>query len=141
MKTFYTFLFLMILTFVSCNTIKPTAMTIQDLTGSYTVKTINNKEVKTVVPKFSFTGEDRSINGRTGCNSFFGEIELDGNAMQINQMGVSEMYCPDEGVMEMERDFLEALQNTRSFDLRDNTLIFYSDSGRKILEATRGITQ
>lgn len=143
MKTLYTLALslLMILALASCNSTKSTIMNIDDLTGSYTIKTLNNKEVKTVVPKFSLNGADNAINGNTGCNSFFGSFDIEKNHIQLSQMGVSEMYCEENGVMELERTFLDALHNAKSFELKDNILIFYSETGIKVLEAARGITR
>lgn len=127
--------------FMSCNTAKTAGISNEEITGSYTVKTLNGREIKTVIPKFSFTGSEQSINGNTGCNSFFGKFQINGNAITFEEMGVSEMYCSEEGVMEREREFLDALHEVKTIELKDKVLSFYSASGSKILEASQGITR
>lgn len=141
MKTLLSFTLLLFVFFTSCNSTKTTTMTTQDLTGSYTVKTLKGKTIRTVHPKFSFDEKEKTINGNTGCNSFFGNFSVENDAIHFSQMGVSEMYCSEEGIMDLEREFLDALNNTQKVTLKDKVIYFYSESGEKLLEADQGVTR
>lgn len=141
MRTFLSLNLGILLIFMSCNTTKTAGITQEEITGSYTVQMLNGNVIKTVVPKFSFDGNEQAINGNTGCNSFFGKFEIKNNSISFEEMGVSEMYCSEEGVMALEREFLDALHQVKTIELKDNILTFYSESGRKILEASQGITR
>lgn len=128
---------------MGCDTTKKTlAMDQQNLTGSYTVKTMNNIVPMTIAPKFSISMEDNSFRGNTGCNSVFGNFSSENQNIDLSQLAVSEMYCSEEGVMETERKFLDILNNTGSYEIKDSTLIFYSKEDKKILlEASIGTTR
>lgn len=132
---------LLMITFVGCNTTKTATMSTQDVTGSYTVSALNGNEIKTVLPKFTLDLSEQAIRGQTGCNSFFGVLQMDKNQLSFDQMGVSEMECPGAGIMERERAFLDVLHQTKSYVLEDKILSFYSESGIKILEAKQDLTK
>lgn len=141
MRTFLSLNLLLFFFFMSCNTTKTAGFTNEEITGSYTVKTLNGNIIKTVIPKFSLDGNEGAINGNTGCNSFFGKFEIKGNTISFEEMGVSEMYCSEEGVMEREREFLDVLHEIKTVEFNDKILTFYTESGTKILEASQGITR
>ena len=64
----------------------------------------------TAVPTIEFSEDGSQISGTTGCNSYFGSVTVgpDG-AISFGQMGMTEMACLDDGVMDQEQRFLEAL--------------------------------
>lgn len=132
-------------TLMSCDTSKKTiAMNKenQDITGSYTVLTMHNIDAMTIAPQFSFYAKDNSFRGNTGCNSVFGSFSSEGQEIVLNDLAVSEMYCDGEGIMEIERAFLNILKNIGSYKLTEETLIFYAkDTNEVLLEASIGITK
>ena len=69
--------------------------------------------------------EDGSLNGSAGCNNFFGSYELDGDAIQIGQVGSTMMAC--EKGMTQEAIVLEALQKAYrvAFSTQGRLEIFY----------------
>lgn len=104
------------------------------LTGSYTVSALNAKKiVGTQNPTFSLSAIDNSFRGTSGCNSVFGDYKLDMYAISFDNIAVSEKFCDEKGVMDTEREFLDALNNTGSYALENNVLTFYSKMDRSVL--------
>lgn len=104
------------------------------LTGSYTVSALSGKKVATNPnPTFSLSALDNSFRGTSGCNSVFGDYKLDMYAISFDNLAVSEKYCAEKGIMDTERDFLNALNNTGSYALENNILTFYSKTDRSVL--------
>ena len=73
----------------------------------------------TIAPQFSFYAKDNSFRGNTGCNSVFGTFSSEGQEIELTDLAVSEMYCDDEGVMDVERAFLDVLKNTGSYKITE----------------------
>lgn len=104
------------------------------LTGNYTVTQINgNKPQGAVVPTFSLSAVDNSFKGTTGCNSVFGNYNLDLYAIDFGDLAVSAKECAESDVMQNERNFLDALKSTGSYDMQNNVLTFYSKTDRSIV--------
>jgi heat shock protein HslJ len=62
------------------------------------------------VPTIDFDEDGLQIGGTTGCNSYFGSVALGpADAIAFGQLGMTEMACLDDGVMDQEQRFLEAL--------------------------------
>jgi heat shock protein HslJ len=87
----------------------------------------------TVTVQFdSKTGE---VSGNGGCNSYFGNYEIDGlNLNIVGPFAVTEMWCGDE-IGEQETTYLQALQSAESFQLDHGDLII--DCGATLLYFTR----
>lgn len=49
------------------------------------------------------------LNGFSGCNRYFGQYTVEGEALSISLLGSTEMACADEGLMQQESDYLAAL--------------------------------
>ncbi len=109
------------------------------LTGSYTVSSINGKKLTdTTNPTFTLSAVDNSFRGTTGCNSVFGNYALDLYSISFEDLAVSEKMCVEKIKMKTERDFLDALNNTGSYNLQNGVLTFYSKTDRSVLlSATR----
>jgi heat shock protein HslJ len=81
-------------------------------------------------PFIRFDGTKKQASGFTGCNNFFGSYELDGSSLKFGPLGATRMFC--EGVSgEIEIKFMQALEQTRTWELRDDTLFLYR--GSKVL--------
>ncbi len=137
MKTLATLSFLIFaVIFTGCDETKKVidvAGSVQ-LTGNYTVSTINGKKlVNTTNPTFTLSALDNSFRGTTGCNSVFGNYTIDLYAINFGQLAVSEKMCMDKNIMKTERDFLDALNNTGSYALENNVLTLYSKTDRSVL--------
>ena len=98
----------------------------QGLAGSEWRPTdIGGVEVPADAEIFIQFGDEGKLQGHGGCNSFMGSYKTDGESIEISPLGATLMACP-EPVMERERRFFEALQNTRRFE-RDGTDLTLSD--------------
>ena len=82
------------------------------------------------IPTLAF--DEAGLHGITGCNNYFGGFTLDGTALTISQVGMTEMWC--EGVMDQEQAFLEALQAAASLTLDDNSLTLHTAEGDLIFQ-------
>lgn len=135
MKTIkYLSILIIAVVFTSCDETKKVidaAGNVQ-LTGSYTVSHINGKKPEGTTPTFSLSAIDNSIKGTSGCNSIFGNYSLDLYAIDFGDLAVSTKECGDKE-MQKERDFLDALNKTGSYDIQNNVLTFYSKTDRSVL--------
>lgn len=50
-----------------------------------------------------------TVGGTSACNSYGGTLRLDGNRASIDEIYMTEMACIEDGVMELEAAYLEAL--------------------------------
>lgn len=71
-----------------------------------------------------FDGEN--ISGSAGCNDYSGPYEIDGRSIKIGPLMATEMACEDEDLMQMETNYLQALesaaiimQHAQAFELRN----------------------
>lgn len=70
-------------------------------------------------------GEDESLEGSGGCNTYSGNYEVGGDEIEIGGLAFTEIACDSpEGVMEQESKFLEALQSAQTWSVRGDTLEF-----------------
>ena len=88
------FCFLAVSLFFSCKPAEKSA----SLTGTkWVLESMNGREVKLKEPtsEVFMTLEDGKVNGKAGCNSFFGSYELgEGNQLDFGPMGATKMACP-----------------------------------------------
>jgi len=70
--------------------------------------------------------EEGRVTGTSGCNRFFGEMNIDGRSLEIGDLGSTRMMCP-EPVMAIEARLLDALQATARYGL-DGTLLLLEDA-------------
>jgi heat shock protein HslJ len=137
MKKLFTFSIVMFaLIITSCDETKKVidvAGSVQ-LTGSYTVSAINGKKlVAEKIPTFTMSALDNSFRGTTGCNSVFGNYTIDLYTIDFGNLAVSEMFCAEDEIMQTERQFLDALNNTGSYAIQNGALTLYSKIDRSVL--------
>jgi heat shock protein HslJ len=69
--------------------------------------------------------EDRSkVSGNASCNRMFGGVRIGRGTMRFSGIGTTRMFC--EGLMDAERDFLEAMQSVTRFRQRGDSLTLYA---------------
>jgi heat shock protein HslJ len=66
--------------------------------------------------------EEGQLFGSAGCNNYSGSYELDGRSLNIGPLASTRMACLEDGVMEQESAFLEALQAAHSISLIEDRL-------------------
>ncbi len=78
-------------------------------------------------PFITFDATNRQASGFAGCNNFFGSYELDGSSLKFGPVGATRMFC--EGAAgEVEMRFMELLEQTRTWELRNGALLLLDAS-------------
>lgn len=73
-------------------------------------------------PFIQFLEEEDKVNGHTGCNEFFGSVELNVNTIKLGPLGMTRMACQEW--METEMLFLAMLHKARHYDIKGDMLFF-----------------
>lgn len=81
-----------------------------------------------------FPAEGR-LAGTGGCNTIFGHMTVDGNAIRFSGLGATKMYC--DGLMQTENKFLRLLQQVDHFELRNLQLHLLQEE--KVLMSLRKV--
>jgi len=82
--------------------------------------------------------ENDEIRGTSGCNTYFGSYEIEGEKIKFNEIAMTEMACLDpEGVMQQEQDYLSFLSEVVLFSIEGNQLILRkAEQGQLTFEKT-----
>jgi len=67
--------------------------------------------------------EDGQVSGRSGCNSYGGGYEVDGDTLTFDALGGTEMACMPESLMDLEAGYLAALGGVGSFRVTGDELV------------------
>ena len=79
----------------------------------------------------TFNSEDNQVTGSAGCNSYFGDYEID-DGLSVGMLGNTEMWCGEpEGRMDQETAYLKILQAAESYEVEGSTLTI--DCGDDVL--------
>mgnify|MGYP001104981546 CR=1 FL=1 len=81
------------------------------------------------------------LTGKAACNSYFAGYTQQEDRLSIESAGVTEMYCVEEGVMELEQAFLNILPKVRSFQIQMGGLVLLDENGKLLEEPTRLIVR
>ena len=74
----------------------------------------------------SLVFSDGKIEGVSGCNTYFGKYQIDGDKIRIGEIGLTEMYCDEPvGVMEQEGFIVRSLLLSQRFELTNGNLTLY----------------
>lgn len=73
--------------------------------------------------------EGRRVTGSTGCNRYDGSFELTGPRLHVDPTAMSRTQCPEPGLAQVERDFLEALRVTGSARVVGDRLELIGETG------------
>ncbi len=90
--------------------------------------------VPEAVPSLEFNAGQ--ISGSTGCNTFQSSYQQDGNSLQIETGAITQMACA-EPVMNQERDFLAALNNTAGYRISGDRLELQDAAGEPLIMFSR----
>lgn len=82
-------------------------------------------------PGITFT-EDGTVTGTTGCNSFNGQVTIDGSQLSFGPLATTRMACLDPAVAEQEQAFLAALEAVTAYTI--------DTEGRLVLEGDAPLT-
>jgi heat shock protein HslJ len=82
----------------------------------------------------AYFGEDGSLGGSGGCNSYHSSYETDGYTLSIGVPITTLMYCGEpEGLMEQESAFFTALGTAVRYDIQDGNLKLFNEAGAAVL--------
>ena len=90
-------------------------------------KSLTNENVNVTL---TFNASNHQVNGNGGCNSYFGSYKLDGNSIEISNIGSTKMFCVETAGIENE--FFNTLKDKSDIQVTDNRLIF-SKGGKTVL--------
>ena len=81
-----------------------------------------------LIVQFKSAGQ---LAGHGGCNRFFGQYKISGNAIRIGPVGATRMACA-EPLMTLEMGFFSALEGARSFRRDKTKLVLFDASGKEL---------
>jgi heat shock protein HslJ len=79
--------------------------------------------------------DEKAIYGHAGCNRFRALYTLDGNNIHVDPPAATRMFCGEEGVMEQEQQFLEALASAATWSVERGILDMHRADGERALMA------
>ena len=95
--------------------------------GDMTDREVNGQEIF-----FTLDTATKRISGNSGCNTFIGTYELDGNKITFSQLASTKMMCPDSKINESQ--IVNIFDKTTSFIISDEQLIVYNADNEIISE-------
>jgi heat shock protein HslJ len=92
-------------------------------------------ELVSVLPDTAITAEFQAgqVTGSAGCNSYFGSYESSGDRLTFGVIGMTEMYCFPEALMDQESAYLAALGSAASHQIVDGKLQVLNADGQRVL--------
>ncbi len=77
---------------------------------------------------------DGKVSGNSGCNSFGGNYETQGEVLKISALVSTLMACAENDAMEFEAAYVEALQNAQLYEKRgaELTITFANGNGKLV---------
>lgn len=113
-------LFCVVMMSAGCNSSKNMAK-LNDV--KWELKMLNGKEIKLTDNNsdvyIQFNEAEKKVNGRGGCNRFFGNYDMDGDKLKFSPMGATRMACPD---LQTESEFFKALETVDTYSIKDGLL-------------------
>jgi heat shock protein HslJ len=93
--------------------------------------------VVSLVPETVITatfGADGQVSGSAGCNNYFAGYTAMEGSLTVGPAGMTQMYCEEPGgVMDQETMYLQALEQSSSYQIRSGTLTIMDDAGTTLL--------
>ena len=111
-------------------------VSLADLSGEWAIELVNGKKIvgtAEVAPFIGFNTDENRIYGNVGCNSINGALLQDekaANSLKFENIATTMMMCPD---METETIVLNALNETRSFSMKDGKVYLLGENGNELL--------
>lgn len=80
-------------------------------------------------PNLRLDPVEKRASGSTGCNRFFGGYQLSGDSLRFDALGSTRRACLDPVQNAQETAFLEALADTRTWQVTGDTLVLSGEVG------------
>ena len=74
------------------------------------------------------------VTGTGGCNTYNGEVTIDGSDLTFSPLATTQMFCAEEGVADQEQAFLTALQDVTSYTVDDEGRLVLQDGATLTFE-------
>lgn len=96
----------------------------------WTLHSIENTEISEEdfsrqVPALQFNLNKQQVHGNTGCNQLNGKFTIGQDSLSFGELITTKMACQD--VMELESQFVEALNRTNKYDISNERLLLLHD--------------
>jgi heat shock protein HslJ len=91
----------------------------------------------TTLVQFTLDGQ---VSGSLGCNQFSGKYSVKGDKITFDQLISTLMACP-EPQMSQETAAFQVLSGTVRFELTDNSLVIFDESGQNAIHLTKLLMQ
>jgi heat shock protein HslJ len=82
-------------------------------------------------------GEDGTISGNVGCNSFGGDYKVDGDKITFGPLSSTLMMCADTAIADQETAVLNTLTEKVTFVIDGDTLTITSADGGSVIVLAR----
>lgn len=90
------------------------------------------------LPTVEISAVEMRVSGNNGCNNFFGQIHNFTNRdIEFKPLAQTEKACLDEN---LEAEFNTVLAAVRSYEIKNNQLIFYDDDGQNLASFMNALT-
>ena len=77
--------------------------------------------------------KDGEVRGSAGCNSYAGSYRVDGDRIQISELALTLMACPEpEGIMEQEQYLAQFLQEVQTLRMTEGWLFLRRSDGEEL---------
>ncbi|MDD6209602.1 MAG: META domain-containing protein [Bacteroidales bacterium] len=126
---------LLVFVVISCKTTGAKKCSYEDLSGKWTVTTINGDRIEIEEnPFIEFDIKENKIHGRTGCNIMNGTFTLSTDnpcAIAFPPAATTMMACPD---MDVENSYLQTLLKVAAFQINDSNLQLLDGNNNVVME-------
>ncbi len=111
----------------------PTPVTAEQLSGEWTLTEINGS-APMAGSTITLTMENGEVSGTGGCNSYGGQVLLEGMQLSFSELYATEMFCMEpEGIMDQETTYHQTLSQIASFEIVDGSLALKNADGETTL--------
>ena len=131
--------------FTGCNSRPPLAQQQHNLlliqNTVWTLTHIGAREFKAdpsvrQTPNIQFVEANKNIHGSDGCNRIMGTYQIQGEQIQLGQLGQTRMLC---GQGQVATQYNEALARVASYQVYDKTLRLLDRHGNPVLQFSRAV--
>jgi putative lipoprotein len=81
--------------------------------------------------------EDMRAGGRGGCNSYFAQTDIAGEAVRFSAVGSTRMACASDALTAQEAAFFDALANARFWRVNGDQMVLLGTSGAELVRFER----
>ena len=106
--------------------------------GKWVLQSIEGNAVKMPEgieqPYLSIDSTGENLSGYGGCNRIFGALKVSNDSISFPGLAATRMYC--EATQKVENSFLEALNGTSTFKLKNDELVLMGSKEMAVLRRT-----